>query len=99
MSNIQGIRIGDCMAIIATSFVLGIAAATEIKEITLCRKLRQRRGDAVGKGWLFALAGLDFLRQFVLLPAMVMLLMKLVLFLGSDALSVRAMSVLLLRAL
>ena len=87
------------MAIIATSFVLGIAAATEIKEITLCRKLRQRRGDAVGKGWLFALAGLDFLRQFVLLPAMVMLLMKLVLFLGSDALSVRAMSVLLLRAL
>jgi hypothetical protein len=86
--NLAGIRIGDCIAIIATAFVLGIAVATEIKEITMCRKLRQHRSDGVGRGWLFALTTLDFLRQFVLLPTMAVLLVKLVLFIGSDALNV-----------
>ena len=63
--------------------------AQEVQEVRLSRILRsESKSTQVGRGWVFALATVDWLRQCVLVPGIGTLIPHLILQRGSDALNV-----------
>eukprot|EP01048_Picozoa_sp_COSAG05_P008167 COSAG05_NODE_608_length_8372_cov_2.996615_8_plen_345_part_00 len=85
----EGIRVGDMFAIVITSCVMSHGIAQEVQEVRLSRILRsESKSTQVGRGWVFALATVDWLRQCVLVPGIGTLIPHLILQRGSDALNV-----------
>ena len=89
--SISMMRRGDWFTLILVAAVIAMQICNELRDVKLCQSLRQQRGAAQSPTltWVkVALVALELLRQFVLVPGVTMTVNNLLLWRGTDALTV-----------
>eukprot|EP01044_Picomonas_judraskeda_P000288 COSAG03_NODE_11_length_23018_cov_29.686461_21_plen_292_part_00 len=81
-------RSADWVALLLASFVIGLSIIGELRDISICLVALQRPGLKLSTTWRRALQMLQFARRFVFLPALLGDVPLLVLWAGSDSLSI-----------
>lgn len=86
--NLNAMRFGDFATVVLISTLVAVCCGKEIQDIVHCRALRNSPvGQALEPRYLRALKGLEWVRQFALLPLVVAVVPILVMHRGADALS------------
>ena len=76
--RVDSMRLQDWLALFLASLVVAFAVFAEMRDAVLCH-CALRDISQVPRGWRFAIAGLNFCRNFVFLPCVVLSVMELVL--------------------
>eukprot|EP01052_Picozoa_sp_SAG31_P038731 SAG31_NODE_5228_length_2662_cov_1.697620_5_plen_124_part_00 len=87
--NLNAMRFGDFATVVLISTFVAVSCGKEIQDIVHCRALRNSpAGQALARPkFHLALRGLEWVRQFALLPLVVAVVPILVMHRGADALS------------
>ena len=76
--RVDSMRLQDWLALFLASLVVAFAVFAEMRDAVLCH-CALRDISQVPRGWRFAIGGLNFCRNFVFLPCVVLSVMELVL--------------------
>jgi hypothetical protein len=87
-ANLAAMGPADHLALSFAAFIVAFTVVGELKDIELCAMAIAHAGDKLSKGWRLALGFLLWMRRWFFLPALVLTVPALVLYKGSDALSV-----------
>jgi hypothetical protein len=85
--NLNSMRFGDYSTVLLAAFLVGISIGEEIQDIFHCRALRLSPLGQSQPGFHLGLKILELIRQFALLPVVVIVVPLLVMHRGADALS------------
>jgi hypothetical protein len=88
-ANVDSMSLADWLSLAFAALVVSFQVVGELKDMQLCSILLSRtRPGALGKGWMFGLRALYFLRRWVFLTVLTVSVPLLVVFRGGDALNI-----------